>query len=184
MSYLQDAEDIRAYLNSRHPHACRSLVERHQRAVLRVCLNVVKDYQKAEEIAQDVFLKAFSRLRDLKEPEKFRAWIVKMAYYRAIDYWRLKKPPNLPWDSGPHPGDPDPGPEAKVVGQERSSQLVEAIRDLGEPDSSIFILFYLEEMKISEIAEILGLTTSNIKIRLLRGRKELKKKLNRLFNQI
>ncbi|MCB0669813.1 MAG: sigma-70 family RNA polymerase sigma factor [Saprospiraceae bacterium] len=67
---------------------------------------------------------------------------------------------------------------------ERSEQITKALQSLGEPDTSIFTLFYLEEYKIQEIAEAVNLTVSNVKIRLMRGRKILKNKLVKIYDQI
>ncbi|MCB0669812.1 MAG: sigma-70 family RNA polymerase sigma factor [Saprospiraceae bacterium] len=91
MSFNQDEGDIKNFLLNRDRQSCQNLVRRYQNAVFRICYNVLKDHQKAEEVAQDVFMKAFDQLKQLKDPLKFRSWIGRMAYHRAIDVWRRQK---------------------------------------------------------------------------------------------
>lgn len=169
-------------MNDRDRISCRNLVSRHQDAVFQMCNRVLKDRELAEEVAQDVFVKAFGKLNQLNEPEKFPAWILRMAYHSSIDrYRKLKK-------SGQNLEnqvivDPDPGPDELLDTIYRSQHISIAIRSLGEPDNSIFRLFYLDEWKVTAIAKKLGLSESNIKIRLMRGRKLLSEKLKNLINE-
>lgn len=184
MSYNQDEGDIKNFLLNRDRQSCQNLVRRHQNAVFRICFNVLKDHQKAEEVAQDVFIKAFDQLNQLNDPVKFRSWIGRMAYHRAIDVWRRQKSTTADLPAAISIADEDQGPIAKVESLERSEQITKALQSLGEPDTSIFTLFYLEEYKIQEIAEAVNLTVSNVKIRLMRGRKVLKNKLIKIYDQI
>ncbi|MGB5821876.1 MAG: sigma-70 family RNA polymerase sigma factor [Saonia sp.] len=181
--YENDSKDVINFLKNGSAQACANLVTRHQNTVFRTCYSVIRDKQIAEEIAQDVFLRAFEKLHKLDNPRLFRSWIVRIAYRMAIDQRRKKKyyfdsiDENFDISDGNSPIDKD------ISDHERRQVIVNAINGLGKPDSSIFMLYYLEDMNTEEIATILKLSKSNVKIRLMRGREKLKKKLKNVLKQ-
>ena len=106
-------------MNDRDRISCRNLVSRHQDAVFQMCYRILKDRELAEEVAQDVFLKAFGKLHLLNEPEKFPGWILRMAYYSSIDRYRKLKNPSQYGENQPTI-DPDPGPDELLDSISRS----------------------------------------------------------------
>ena len=179
--YKNDLKDVVDFLKKGSRSSCNNLVARHQNAVFRTCYSVIKNAQIAEETAQDVFLRAFGKLHELENPELFRSWILSIAYRMAIDRQRRKK---YYFDSVDEKFDLSDGSrlaDEDLSDQERRQLITDSIHALGEPDSSIFLLFYLEELKTEEIAEILKLSKSNVKIRLMRGREKLKKILKNVI---
>lgn len=181
MDYKQDAYDVKQFIRYKDRNSCNNLISRHQSAVYRVCFNVLNDQGLAEEMAQDVFLKAFDRLNKLEDPAKFRAWILRIAYRAAIDALRRKKLRYADIEETSGIADDIKGMDEQLEDREQTAIIVKTINDLGEPDSSIFTLFYLEEMSTEEIAESLNMTKSNIKVRLMRGREKLKRKLSKII---
>jgi len=179
--YEKDSKDVINFLKAESRVSCNNLVERHQNAVFRTCYSIIGNEEIAEEIAQDVFLKAFKKLHKLDNPRLFRSWILSIAYRTAIDQQRKKK---YYFDSIGEKFDLDDGSRSvsdKLSDTERKEAIVKSIKELGKPDSSIFILFYLEEQTTEEIAKALGLSKSNVKIKLMRGREKLKKKLKHII---
>ena len=175
--YKNDSKDVIDFLKNGSRLSCNNLVARHQNAVFRTCYSVIKHTQIAEEIAQDVFMRAFEKLHTLDNPCTFRSWILSIAYRMAIDRQRKKK---YYFDSIDEKFDISDGgisADVQISENERSQLILNSIHALGQPDSSIFLLFYLEEMNTEEIAKILKLSKSNVKIRLMRGRERLKKKI-------
>ena len=67
------------------------LVERHKSMVFAVCIRIVKNQEDAEEIAQDVFVKAFQKLESFRGDSTFKTWIYRIAFTSAISKKRLKK---------------------------------------------------------------------------------------------
>lgn len=179
--YSKDAEDVISFLKTGNSRACHNLVARHQNAVFRTCYSVIGDEHISEEIAQDVFLKAFKNLSKLDNPHVFRSWILSIAYRTALDQRRKKRYYFDPIDKKPDLSDGSAQIDEKMSHDERKDIILNSIKELGEPDSSIFILFYLEEMSTEEIAKALGLGKSNVKIKLMRGREKLRNKLRRII---
>jgi RNA polymerase sigma-70 factor (ECF subfamily) len=181
--YENDSKDVINFLKNGSGQACTNLVTRHRNTVFRICYSILKDTQIAEEIAQDVFLKAFEKLHKLDNPRTFRSWIARIAYRMAIDEQRKKKYLFDPIDDKFHMDKDSSSVEDDISDHERRQAIINSINALGKPDSSIFMLFYLEEMNTEEIANILDLGKSNVKIRLMRGREKLKKKLKNVIKQ-
>lgn len=179
--YDLDAQDVISFLKNKDSRSCNNLVSRHQNAVFRTCYSVVKNEQIAEEISQDVFLKAFKKLHKIDSPKTFRSWITRIAYRTAIDVQRKKKYYFDSIDDKFDVTDNSRSIDEDLIENEKRQAIVNSINELGKPDSSIFMLFYLEEMTTEEIAKALNLSKSNVKIRLMRGRDKLKKKLKQVF---
>lgn len=158
-------------------------MSRHQHAVFRICYNILKNKAIAEEVAQDVFIKAFENLKKLNEPTKFRAWVLRIAYRKAIDEVRKKEHRFTYSEESKLVADKTAGIEERLTSDYQSETIAKAIHELGDPDASIFTLFYLEELTTEEVAEALDLSKSNVKIRLMRGREKLKIRLQKILNQ-
>lgn len=172
---LDDAAYIRQFLEQGSQRALQVLVEKYQGRVYTLCLKIIKNKEVAEEIAQDVFVKAFRDLGKLKDRHKFPNWLVKIAYSKSIDQVRKKSIIK----SAINEVDSSLLIESKTpldatVTNDRKQLLRLAINQLPHEDASIIILYYLEEMNIKEIAEIVGLSTSNVKVKLFRARKALR----------
>ena len=180
--YEQDAKDIIRFLKTGDAMACNNLVDRHQKAVFGICVGILKNEPLAQEVAQDVLLKAFEKLKKLEDPKKFRAWVIRMAYNASIDIRRKKKHYLDRIDEKNHIQDKSISIEDKMDQDKKRELILNQIHELGNPDSSIFILFYMENMTTEEISNALGLTKSNVKIKLMRGREKLKNKLKTLLN--
>ena len=180
--YEQDARDIIRFLKNGDALACNSLVSRHQKAVFGICVGILKNEPLAQEVAQDVFLKAFEKLKKLENPKKFRAWLIRMAYNASIDIKRKKKRYLVHIDEKNHIRDESISIEHQIDLNKKREVIINLIHELGDPDSSIFTLFYMENMTTDEISNALGLTQSNVKIKLMRGREKLKNKLKNLLN--
>jgi RNA polymerase sigma-70 factor (ECF subfamily) len=143
---------------------------------------ILKNREGAEEIAQDAFVKSFKELDRLEDPAKYKSWLLKIAYRKSIDQVRLKKVQTIEVDEYAIPEDdhgtiPDP---LVLLQKKQRNELVEAlIEPLNEVDRGILILYYLEDFKVTEVAEATGLSESNIKIKLMRARAWLKSELTR-----
>lgn len=177
---ISDEDSIEEIIHSNSTVAYKALVEKYQGAVFTVCLRVSKNRENAEEIAQDVFVMAFSKLQELQERNKFKAWLLKIAYSRAIDFVR-KRQLEVVELSKVNEGhfEDRKTPLTWVLEQDKTRFIRKIIDRLPQEEASVISLYYLEEQTVKEIAEITGLSVSNVKIKLFRARKELKKLLLR-----
>lgn len=162
------------------------LVDKHQSYVFSVVLRVLKSREEAEEAAQDTFVKAFKMLNTFNGKSKFTTWLYRIAYNTAIDYSRKKKRHT----QSIH----DDERFVQIVDQkttttfeqleakQRHYYLNKLISRLPTDDGLLITLFYLKEHSIEEVATLTSLSASNVKVKLYRLRKKLKKGLEVLLN--
>lgn len=162
--------------------AFERLVLRYQNYVFTIAQRVLRSREEAEEVAQDTFIKVYTTLKSFERKAKFSTWLYTIAYRTAIDKARLK---HLPIDSldaddtflqlADAAGD---SPAEQVYQQSLAEQLDQAIKRLKPTDAAVVTLFYLNEKPVKEIAEIMGLSLSNVKTKLHRVRESLKEELS------
>jgi len=157
------------------------LVERHKSMVFTIVLRIIKNKEDAEEIAQDVFIKAFQSIDTFEGKSKFSTWLYKIAYNLSISKVRKKKHEIIDINE-------DLISDYKIFKTynefikreeyEKNKILNKAINKLDNKGGLIITLYYIEEKSIQEIEEITNLSKSNIKIILFRARKQLFSILN------
>jgi RNA polymerase sigma-70 factor (ECF subfamily) len=153
--------------------AFTGLVNSYKDMIYTVCLRMLNSEADAEEAAQDVFVKAFRSMGSFQARSKFSTWLYRIAYNNCISVIRKKVKMIDLVDEVPE-GEVDEmamnGLE-NLSAQERSRYLKIAIDSLAETDAVVVTLFYYDELSLEEIAQLTGLTSSNIRIKLHRSRK-------------
>ncbi len=162
-------------------HALLLLVRKYETQVFNLIFRVVSIREVAEEVTQDAFIQSFKQLDRLEEPSKYRPWLLQIAYRKAIDRVRLKKQVGIEIDeymlSTEHDNQTDPW--ASLNRAELKKWVEEEMGKLEEVDRALISLYYMEEMNINEVAQTTGLSESNVKVRLMRARQQLRKSLNK-----
>jgi RNA polymerase sigma factor (sigma-70 family) len=163
------------------------LVKRHQGFVFTIALRYTPNREDAEEIAQDVFVKAYRSLADFRGDSKFTTWLYTIVSTTCITFLRKKK---LETHSLDKEGvfevadSVDSGFRANQVEQKSKVQMVNAaIKLLSPDDGKLITLFYQGEQSLEEIGIIMGLEPNNVKVRLHRARTRLKEKMEKYFVQ-
>ena len=185
MKFREDPYYIRQVLNGDNA-AYRMLVEKHQDLVYTIVHRVVLSTEEAEEVAQDVFVKAYSKLSDFKAEAKFSTWIYRIAYNTAVSHTRKKKVEFLAMDEEMIENHSEDEMQQEIMGlsTEKQSQLIKkALGVLPRTDNLIISLFYYHGKDLEEISEIVGLTQNNVKVKLFRIRKKLLKEMTVLMDQ-
>ena len=141
----------------------------------RVAYGVLRHKQDAEDVAQDAFVRAHRSFHQLRDREKFRAWLVRMTWRLAIDRWRA----NRRWAPSEEAGDrPQPATaEQDAVAADRAAQLWTAIDTLPPKLRLAIVLSAIEEHDIRKVARLLDLPEGTVKSRLFLARKALAEKL-------
>ena len=155
--------------------AFSSLVNAYKDMVFTVCLRMLSSDADAEEAAQDVFVKAFRSIGSFQAKAKFSTWLYRIAYNHCISVIRKKVKMIDLVDDIPE-GEVDEGEMNgldKISAEERSKYLKLAIESLAETDAVVVTLFYYDELSLEEIAQVTGLSSSNIRIKLHRSRKKM-----------
>jgi RNA polymerase sigma-70 factor (ECF subfamily) len=152
------------------------LLERYGRPVYSLIVKVVENREDAEELTQDVFLKAYRSLASFQGNSLFSTWLYRIAYNAAISATRKKKYECAASEDyvSEQVAEEDAGdvPE-RESNDERMERLEAAMKQLSPDERALILLFYRQEKPIEEIAAITGLTVSNVKTRLHRIRKKL-----------
>jgi RNA polymerase sigma-70 factor (ECF subfamily) len=183
---LGDNEIISRVLRGEQ-NAYAELVNRYQSYVFTLILRMVKSREDAEEIAQDVFIKAYRSLADFRGESKFSTWLYTITNTTSITFLRKKKLEvhSLDNDKVFEVADnKDSGFRANLIEQKSRVNMVnEAIAMLSPDDAEIITLFYKAEQKLEEISRILRLETNTVKVRLHRARGRLKEKMEKHFSE-
>lgn len=164
--------------------AYNELVSRYQLEVRNLARSIVRDFQAAEDLSQDAFIKAYHSLEDLKEPHKFGSWICTILRHTALDYLRsqrnLKSLESLQED-GFEPAGAAPGESAVMVLEvhEEEVRTMEALRKLRQDYREIIILKHVEKLSYKEIAKRLNMSVSAVGEKLSRVRALLKRRLEK-----
>lgn len=182
MQEQQDADIIHRVLQGDRS-AYALLVDRYRHLVYTLALRMLSNAEDAEEAAQDVFIKAFHALRSYNGNGKFSTWLYTITRNTCISRSRSGKQPMLPQEEEKL---------ARLAGHDethnlqqeqagRKKILAQAIDMLAADEAEIITLYYIQEQTVDELCRILGLGSSNVKVKLYRARKKLKEVLDRHY---
>jgi RNA polymerase sigma-70 factor (ECF subfamily) len=153
------------------------LVDRYKDKVFALVMGVLKDYELAQEVAQDVFVKAYVSLNKFRKDASFSTWLYRISYNTAISETRKKKVHKIDFNenvSAEISWENEDELKESLNKEEDQLRLSKAIEELLPDEKHIINMYYFEEKTISEICEITGLSQSNAKVKLYRLRKKLK----------
>lgn len=166
--------------------AYATLVNRYQNFVFTIVLRYIKAREDAEEVAQDVFVKAYRSLADFKGNSKFSTWLYTITTTSCLTALRKKKLEVHSLDNEKVfavADNIDGGMQANGIEQKsRVSMVNEAIQLLSPEDAQIITLFYKGEQSLDEIAQALGKEVNAVKVQLHRARTRLKDKMQKHFS--
>ncbi len=155
-----------------------ALVSEHRDRLLRLCRMVLADGSDAEEVVQDVFLKAWGAARGSDPPVDWARWLTRVAVNACRDRTRTGW-----WKRFRRHTDPledvtlralAPSPEDTAIGGEIRQRLWDAFHKLSERQREVFVLRYVEGWSTEEAAAALGLTTGTAKRHLFRAIRHLR----------
>jgi RNA polymerase sigma factor (sigma-70 family) len=181
-----DNEVITRVLRGEH-QLYAELVTRYQNFVFTLALRYTPIREDAEEIAQDVFVKAYKALKDFRGESKFSTWLYSIVNSTAITFLRKKKLDVKSLDNEnvyEQAESRDSGTSANQVEVKSKVEMVtKAIQLLSPDDAKLITLFYKAEQSLEEIAHIMNLETNTVKVKLHRARTRLKEKMEKYFMQ-
>ena len=143
--------------------------------VFSLVARIASCQEDAEELTQDVFLKAFQQLSSFKAESSFSTWIYRIATNMAISDFRKKKYNVLHLDDAVFANLSDTQVDEALEddSEEQLQRLSAAMQKLDAEERALISLFYMEEKPLTEIAFILGIKENNAKVKLHRTRKKL-----------
>ena len=181
-----DTEVIQLVLRGQQA-AYATLVNRYQQYVFTLAMRYVKDRELAEELAQDVFVKAYRCLADFKGNSKFSTWLYTIVNTTCLSHLRKKKDGTILLEEEKMVSISDNSnaekPSERLEQKTQKQMLNNALKHLPESEAQALSLFYQGEQSIDEIGVIMGLTTSNVKVKLFRARQKLKEVLESKYSR-
>jgi len=160
------------------------LVDKYKYMAYTIALKVVRNTEDAKDIAQESFVKAYQQLHQFEGRSKFSTWLYTIVYRTAVSKQKESKIETLSINDHIRdtyaPDDHVPQlAQMQVVDEQR--HIKQAIQTLPATEALLITLFYINENSVREIRAITGLSTANIKIKLLRARKKLERELKFLL---
>ena len=147
----------------------QELVERYQNSLYAVAFNVCKNQQDAEDAVQDTFLQYYNSKKEFESEQHIRAWLLRVVINKARNinrtFWKKNKCSLEDYI------------ETLTFPNSQSRDLFEEVMKLPDKYRIVIHLFYYEDYSVREIADILKLSESNVKVRLSRGRALLRDSL-------
>ena len=159
------------------------LVDRYKDMVYAVALKLLRNPYDAEDIAQESFIKAYQQIGSFKRESKFSTWLYTITYRSALYHIRKNRIDTRYIDFKDNEKF-----QSNTITQIESLKIIEqqkftkeVIDALPMMEGLLVTLFYIDENSIEEIRSITGLSATNIKVKLFRARKKLKKRLEHIL---
>jgi len=163
-----------------------TLVQRYQQYVFTLVLRFTDSREDAEEVSQDVFVKAYRSLADFRGDAKFSTWLYTVVRTSCITFLRKKRLDTTSIDNertALQLENRESGFNANTIEQKsRHAMVNQAIRLLSPDDSQLITLFYKGEQSLEEIGKIMRLEPNTVKVKLHRARNRLREKLEKHFS--
>jgi RNA polymerase sigma-70 factor (ECF subfamily) len=176
---VEDDELVAAYLRTRDTELFRQLVERHEARVLRLVASLLGPFADldAQEVTQEVFLRAHDRLASFRGESRFSSWLYRLAYNRTIEHRRRARV-RLPHVGAETLAErPAAGsPFERAAEREREGRVARWLEGLPELYRSILYLHYWLDASVDEIAELLSVPAGTVKSYLSRARQRLRER--------
>jgi RNA polymerase sigma-70 factor (ECF subfamily) len=164
--------------------AFEQLFDRFQKQVYRMVFYRTRSQQDAEDLTQEIFIRAYKKISSLKEVDRFRTWLFSIAYNRIRDFYRKKRIQHffslsdLDEDALERYSSQDrenPGPIQNLIKQDFWKQVEKFLGRLSKMEKEVFLLRFLDQLMIAEISRILKQSESSVKTHLYRALVKFKK---------
>jgi RNA polymerase sigma-70 factor (ECF subfamily) len=148
------------------------MVENHRLHVFRFLLASLRDVDLAETLTQECFLKAYRHRAEFRGDSRVSTWLIQIAKNLQSEFWRSRK---LQFWRQAHQHGVDArdaeswlpsrqsSPEAQYLASELVEQILEIVKTFSEKRRTVFLLRYIEELSLDEIAQVTGMPEGSVK---------------------
>lgn len=176
MKPYTDEELVKLYVETQRNAYFEALYSRYCDKVYRKCLSFTKDPARAEDFTHDIFLKIIVKLGSFKEQSRFSTWLYSVTYNHCMDQLRVKKRiETFAEDEVERLTDHDDEYEAEIA--EMSAQgLKKVMENMSPEEQSLLLMKYQDDFSIKEMAELMNISESAVKMRLKRAKEKLRRR--------
>jgi RNA polymerase sigma factor (sigma-70 family) len=156
------------------------IFEEYSSPIYNYVLRMVADPDRAADVTQDTFIKAYRKLDTLTDASSTRSWLYRIATNTAIDDMRRRRMVSAVPDDSPvftNRADDRPGPEAQAMASTLDERVQRALMSLRPNHRQCLLLSDLEDMSAQHIGEVMGLSYAAVRTLLCRARGEMRKAL-------
>ncbi len=154
------------------------LVERYRKSIYRLARAITQNHDAADDLSQEAFVQAFKRIRQLKNPESFGPWLRKILVNLCIRYSERVAPASLDDQEIESAESPSADAERSMV----RDSVRTAIMELDPAERAVVLLYYMEGLKQTEIADALGCPVGTVWSRLSAARCKMRGRLADLIS--
>ncbi|WP_461599741.1 RNA polymerase sigma factor [Winogradskyella sp.] len=174
----QNIEQLLALCKSCDERAQFEIYNRYNKAMYNTALRIVKDSYKAEDIMQESFLTAFTKLDTLEDTKLFGAWLKRIVVNNSIVYYnKTIKKQEIPLETVMYKVEDDNGIEEHSQENAKVKEIINTMKTL-KPNYSLGLTLHLiEGYDYEEICEIMGISYANCRTMISRAKESLRKKL-------
>jgi len=174
----QDIEQLLLLCNSGDQRAQLEVYNRYNKAMYNTAIRIVKDSFKAEDIMQESFLTAFTKLKTLEDTKLFGAWLKRIVVNNSIAHYnKTSKRNEVPLDTVLYKVEDDIGIEEGNQTNEKVKQIMRVMKTL-KPNYSLGLSLHLiEGYDYEEICDIMNISYANCRTLISRAKESLRKKL-------
>ena len=178
-----DADLVRAARKG-NENAFVEIVARHQAMVSGVTLAILGDFAAGEDAAQDAFVKAWKQLSKIRDPDKLRPWLCRVARTTALNHLQKRQSNQEHRETFDRTLDGRPSPDEALICEEERQSVLRALKSLPEKYRLPLVLYYHEEHSVRAVAGALDLGENVVKKRLSRGREMMRKRMNGMIDSV
>lgn len=173
---LSDEELVKLIIESRNTKIYGILYDRYSQKVYSRCLKFVSQVEEAQDLTHDLFIKVFYNLSKFQNKSSFSTWLYAVTYNHCLDY--LNKKNKLPLENEERLLDSTPDSSIEEIEDSeifalKAEKLKIAMERVDSKDRMILLMKYLDESSIKDIATVLQLSESAVKMRINRAKRRI-----------
>lgn len=172
VSNLQEYTDVVQAVLAGQKGRFAEIIDDHKSLVYSILLRMTNDHEEANDLAQEVFVKVYRQLKQFKGKSKLSTWIYKITYFHGLSHLRKQKR----WVGEEYYADAesDDDVENDIAQDEMKGHVSECINQLKPIERTAITLFYLDELSVKDVSEIMNISESYVKVTVHRAKKNLK----------
>jgi len=177
----QCARDALAAVRAGRTEAFAQIVGLYQAEVMTLALALMRDFPVAEELTQDAFVRAYQHLDSFDDRRPFYPWLAKITY-RLAQTWRHQRAREALQRAAAESkrqSQSDDDPLNVLLADEQARSLWRAVQELPARERAAAVLYYRNGLRVSEAAQVMGVSAGTVKTFLLRARRHLAVALGR-----